>query len=49
MRHPAMLMYLEHTGSVGPGSRAGQPGRRGLNENLARECPGLHTVSPLAV
>nr|WP_294554370.1 DUF1800 domain-containing protein [uncultured Rhodopila sp.] len=48
MRHPAMLMYLDNTGSAGPGSRAGQSGRRGLNENLARECLELHTVSPLA-
>jgi uncharacterized protein (DUF1800 family) len=48
MRHPAMLMYLDNTGSVGPASRAGQSGRRGLNENLARECLELHTVSPLA-
>lgn len=50
MRHPAMLMYLDNGGSVGPNSRAAQgnpnggPNRRGLNENLARECLELHTV-----
>jgi uncharacterized protein (DUF1800 family) len=48
MRHPAMLMYLDNTGSAGPGSPASQSGRRGLNENLARECLELHTVSPSA-
>ena len=46
MRHPAMLHYLENVGSVGPNSRAGQRQRRGLNENLARECLELHTLSP---
>jgi uncharacterized protein (DUF1800 family) len=48
MRHPAMLLYLDNAGSVGPDSPAGQRGRRGLNENLARECLELHTVSPAA-
>jgi uncharacterized protein (DUF1800 family) len=48
MRHPAMLLYLDNAGSVGPDSRAGQRGGRGLNENLARECLELHTVSPTA-
>ncbi len=49
MRHPAMLMYLDNAGSVGPNSRAAQnQNRRGLNENLARECLELHTVSPAA-
>ncbi len=38
MRHPAMLLYLENEGSVGPDSAAGRNGKRGLNENLAREC-----------
>ena len=53
MTHPAMLMYLDNEGSIGPNSKAalnikpGQP-RRGLNENLARECLELHTVSPAA-
>jgi uncharacterized protein (DUF1800 family) len=46
MRHPAMLLYLNNAGSVGPDSPAGQRSHRGLNENLARECLELHTVSP---
>ena len=46
MRHPAMLIYLDNAVSVGPQSRAGQDGKRGLNENLARECMELHTVTP---
>jgi uncharacterized protein (DUF1800 family) len=48
MRHPAMLLYLDNANSIGPGSPAGIRSRRGLNENLARECLELHTVSPLA-
>jgi uncharacterized protein (DUF1800 family) len=53
MRHPAMLMYLDNTASIGPDSRAAQAARRhgqvrGLNENLARECLELHTLSPAA-
>jgi uncharacterized protein (DUF1800 family) len=48
MRHPAMLMYLDNNGSVGPNSVAGLRSQRGLNENLARECMELHTVSPAA-
>lgn len=48
MRHPAMLLYLDNTGSVGPDSPAGARSKRGLNENLARECMELHTVSPAA-
>ena len=46
MQHPAMLMYLDNAQSVGPTSNAGRRGRRGLNENLARECLELHTVTP---
>ena len=46
MRHPAMLSYLNNVGSVGPLSPAGQRNKRGLNENLARECLELHTVTP---
>ena len=46
MRHPAMLMYLDNARSVGPDSVVGRTGRRGLNENLARECLELHTVGP---
>jgi len=46
MRHPAMLMYLDNANSVGPNSVIGQRQHRGLNENLARECLELHTLSP---
>jgi uncharacterized protein (DUF1800 family) len=46
MRHPAMLIYLDNAVSVGPDSMAGMRSGRGLNENLARECMELHTVSP---
>lgn len=48
IRHPAMLMYLDNASSIGPDSPAGRKGRKGLNENLARECLELHTVSPAA-
>ncbi|WP_342626929.1 DUF1800 domain-containing protein [Nguyenibacter vanlangensis] len=53
MRHPAMLMYLDNVSSIGPDSpaarRAARHGQlRGLNENLARECLELHTLSPAA-
>ena len=44
MRSPAMLMYLDNQGSVGPDSPAGRRSGRGLNENLARECLELHTL-----
>jgi uncharacterized protein (DUF1800 family) len=48
-RHPAMLLYLDNAGSVGPESPAGRMSRRrgpgrGLNENYARELLELHTV-----
>jgi uncharacterized protein (DUF1800 family) len=50
-RHPAMLLYLDQAGSVGPNSVAGQFAARrqqrrrtGLNENLAREILELHTL-----
>jgi uncharacterized protein (DUF1800 family) len=46
MRHPAMLLYLDNAGSVGPDSIGGMLTHRGLNENLARECMELHTVTP---
>jgi uncharacterized protein (DUF1800 family) len=46
MRHPAMLMYLDNGQSIGPDSPLGQKAHRGLNENLARECLELHTLSP---
>lgn len=48
MRHPAMLLYLDNVASIGPDSPAAARSRRGLNENLARECLELHTVSPAA-
>jgi len=44
MRHPAMLMYLDNSGSIGPNSPVGLRQHRGLNENLARECLELHTL-----
>lgn len=43
-QHPAMLIYLDNALSIGPGSRVGRKGKRGLNENLAREILELHTV-----
>jgi len=46
MRHPCMLQYLDQAASVGPNSRIGARRGKGLNENLARECLELHTVSP---
>jgi uncharacterized protein (DUF1800 family) len=42
--HPAMLIYLDQTVSVGPGSRVGRRRAAGLNENLARELLELHTL-----
>jgi len=42
--HPAMLFYLDNAQSFGPQSAAGRRGRRGLNENLAREILELHTL-----
>lgn len=42
--HPAMLLYLDNTRSIGPNSRAGTNRKRGLNENLAREILELHTL-----
>lgn len=43
-RHPAMLHYLDNVQSIGPNSKAGQNGHRGLNENFARELLELHTL-----
>jgi len=43
-RHVAMLTYLDQAQSIGPNSMAGKFGRRGLNENLAREIMELHTL-----
>lgn len=42
--HPAMLVFLDNQQSVGPDSRASARGKRGLNENLAREILELHTL-----
>ncbi len=42
--HPAMLHFLDNAQSVGPNSRAGGDGRRGLNENLGREIMELHVL-----
>jgi uncharacterized protein (DUF1800 family) len=42
--HPAMLIYLDNAGSIGPDSIAGINRGRGLNENLAREIMELHTL-----
>ena len=44
VRHPAMLLYLDNAGSIGPNSRLGQRQGKGLNENLARELLELHTL-----
>ena len=52
-RHPAMLLYLDQAGSIGPNSPVGirlanrpraNGQRGGLNENLAREILELHTL-----
>jgi uncharacterized protein (DUF1800 family) len=42
--HPAMLIYLDNTASMGANSIAGINRTRGLNENLAREILELHTL-----
>src|SRR5260370_40981846 len=39
-----MLFFLDNQQSVGPDSRASGKGKRGLNENLAREIMELHTL-----
>lgn len=46
--HHAMLIYLDNAVSVGPNSSHGRSGRRGLNENHARELLELHTVGEAA-
>lgn len=50
-QHPAMLLYLDQTKSIGPESRSAShmgkrdpEKKRGLNENLAREILELHTL-----
>jgi uncharacterized protein (DUF1800 family) len=40
-KHPAMLHYLDQAQSAAPGTNQG---RRGLNENYARELMELHTL-----
>ena len=42
--HPAMLVYLDNSVSIGPNSIAGINRTRGRNENLAREILELHTL-----
>lgn len=42
--HPAMLIYLDQTRSVGPTSKRGKKSGKGLNENYARELLELHTL-----
>lgn len=42
--HPAMLVYLDQSRSIGPNSPAGGRTGKGLNENLARELIELHTL-----
>lgn len=42
--HPAMMVYLNLTQSIGPNSQAGKRRSKGLNENLAREILELHTL-----
>ncbi|MBT6579055.1 MAG: DUF1800 domain-containing protein, partial [Cellvibrionales bacterium] len=45
IKHPAMLIYLDNTRSMGPNSKVGlKRKKRGLNENLAREILELHTL-----
>ena len=44
VQHPAMGLYLDNWVSVGPDSRVGSRGKRGLNENLGRELLELHTL-----
>ena len=44
VQHPAMGLYLDNWVSVGPDSRVGLRGKRGLNENLGRELLELHTL-----
>lgn len=43
-KHPAMLLYLDNAGSIGPDTRRAQRRDKGLNENLAREILELHTL-----
>ena len=47
--HPAMLIYLDNSRSIGPKSVAGLIRTTGLNENLAREILELHTLGVRSV
>lgn len=42
--HPAMLVFLDQSASVGPLSPVGKRRGRGVNENLAREVMELHSL-----
>lgn len=42
--HPAMLIYLDQTESIGPNSVMGLEKGKGINENFARELIELHTL-----
>ena len=42
--HPMMLAYLDQNISVGPNSAGSKGGKRGINENFARELLELHTL-----
>ncbi len=44
VEHPAMLLYLDNTRSIGPNSPVGLRRGKGLNENHAREILELHTL-----
>ena len=46
VRHPAMLLYLDNTRSIGPYSRAGLKGGAGMNELMARQVLGHLTRGP---
>jgi len=43
-QHPAMLLYLDQAQSAAPDTRTLMGGKRGLNENYARELLELHTL-----
>jgi uncharacterized protein (DUF1800 family) len=43
-KHPAMLVYLDNALSTAPGSPGARGGKKGLNENFARELMELHTL-----
>ncbi|WP_022705213.1 DUF1800 domain-containing protein [Pseudorhodobacter ferrugineus] len=46
--HPAMLVFLDQSASVGPLSPVGKRRNRGVNENLAREVMELHSLGVTA-